>query len=111
VTAPAIDPGRFDKRVALISLIEAPDGAGGLTGQTEQVAVLWAMIEPAGAVSLRAADRDIENLTHRITIRHRAGVEAGMALAWGTRQFHIDTVSDPDEGKRYLVCQTRELRP
>jgi SPP1 family predicted phage head-tail adaptor len=47
-------------------------------------------------------------VTHRIWIRHAAGVVAGKQFRKGARVFDIVTVHDPDETARYLVCRVKE---
>jgi SPP1 family predicted phage head-tail adaptor len=54
------------------------------------------------------AYQTLEEVTHRVTIRHRADIASGMRLAWDMRKFLILTVHDPDETGRYLVLRTRE---
>ena len=50
----------------------------------------------------------METVTHRVTLRWRNGVAAGMRFARQGRIFDIVTVHDPDDTGRYLVCRARE---
>ncbi|MBL8584237.1 MAG: phage head closure protein [Rhizobiaceae bacterium] len=95
--------------LALEACTPMPDGIGGHTEAWTLVATLFARVEPISATGQPGADQTIETLTHRITIRHRAGVVAGMRFRREARVFAIVSVHDPDEGGRYLVCRTREV--
>lgn len=103
-----IDPGGFRHECALQRQVHMPDGAGGSTVSWAEVATLFARIEPLRAASRFGADQAIETVTHRATIRHRAGVASGMRLRRLGRVFEIVTVHDPDETRRYLVCTLKE---
>jgi SPP1 family predicted phage head-tail adaptor len=70
--------------------------------------MLFAKLEPIAARDRFGADQTLEEVTHRVTIRHRADVASGMRLARDMRKFLILTVHDPDETGRYLVLRTRE---
>ena len=49
--------------------------------------------------------------THRVTLRWRAGVDAGQRLRDGTHLYDIRAVADPDGDRRRLVCLVREIGP
>lgn len=103
-----IDPGRFRAPLALDVPDLEPDGAGGLTGGWTETASFYGRVEPVAAGPRFAGDQFLEDTTHRITIRHRADVKAGMRLRKAGRHFAILSVHDPDESGRYLVCLARE---
>ena len=103
-----IDPGAFRHEVALESATLVPDGAGGHVESWSEVATLFARIEPVSAASRFGADQTLETVTHRVTLRHRAGISSGMRLRRLGRVFTVVTVHDPDESGRYLVCRVRE---
>lgn len=103
-----IDPGAFRHEVRLERAALAPDEAGGHAQIWSEVATLFARIEPVSAASRFGADQRLETVTHRVTLRHRGDVEAGMRLTRLARAYEIVTVHDPDETGRYLVCRVRE---
>ena len=103
-----IDPGAFRREVTLEAAVLVADGAGGHVQEWEEVATLFARIEPLSATSRFGADQTLETVTHRVTLRHRDGVTSGMRLTRLGRIFDIVTVHDPDETGRYLVCRVRE---
>jgi len=54
---------------------------------------------------------DVFTLTHRIWLRFRHDIQAGMRLRKGARIFAIRVWRDPDERGNYLVCLCEEVRP
>ncbi|PHP68355.1 head-tail adaptor protein [Zhengella mangrovi] len=99
-----VDPGRFRTYLVLEAPDLEPDGEGGLTGGWSETAGIYALVEPVSAARRFAGDRFVEETTHRVTLRHRAGVLPGMRFRCRERLFAIRTVHDPDETGRYLVC-------
>lgn len=104
-----IDPGELRTKVVLEACTTEPDGFGGFSEVWTETATLFARIEPVSAASVFGADQTLETVTHRITMRHRAGVASGMRLTKQERIFEIVTVHDPDESGRYLVCKVKEV--
>jgi SPP1 family predicted phage head-tail adaptor len=103
----ALRAGRLRHRIVLQSAGEAADGGGGFTVTWGDVATLWAAIEPLkGSERLRAQQLETP-VTHRVTIRHRAGVTAKMRVKFGSRAFNIRAVIDPQERGRTLelLCE------
>lgn len=106
-----IDPGRFSTEFALETAERVPDGMGGHVEQWNEVGSVMARIEPISARSRPGADQTLETATDRITLRLRPELRSGMRLRRGARIFSIETVIDPDESGRYLVCRVREEVP
>ncbi len=105
-----IDPGRFRTELALEQASATEDGMGGQVEAWSETATVMALVEPVSAADAWLADARAEAVTHRVTIRRRAGVAAGMRFRRGTRLMTVRTVHDPDETGRYLVCRCREER-
>lgn len=103
-----VDPGALRSALILERCDTALDGYGGLVETWVEQALVMARIEPVSAVSVFGADQTLESVTHRVTLRWRAGVASGMRFTKGGRRFTIQTVHDPDESGRYLVCRVRE---
>jgi len=106
-----IDPGAMRHELVLEEAVLSPDGAGGHSENWIEIALFFGRVEPVSAVSRFGADQTLESVTHRVTIRFRDGVTAGMRLRRAGRFLVIVTVHDPDETKRYLVCRARERLP
>lgn len=103
-----VDPGSLRTALILERCETAQDASGGLTESWVEQAVVMARIEPAAASSVFGADQRLEQTTHRVTLRWREGVASGMRFTKGARHFTIQTVHDPDERERYLVCRVME---
>lgn len=106
-----LDPGKLSCRVTLERPIRSADGAGGATVAWEEIATLWAAIEPVAAGEIFGADRLSTRITHRITIRFREDVEGGMRIVHRGRLLRIAAWRDPDETRRFLVLEAVEERP
>jgi SPP1 family predicted phage head-tail adaptor len=96
--------GELRRRAVLETPGGSPDGAGGLEEIWSAVATLWAAIEPLTGDERFAGDRMSGHVSHRITIRHRNGVEPKMRFRLGSRLFEIRAVIDRDERRRFLDC-------
>jgi SPP1 family predicted phage head-tail adaptor len=105
------DPGRMTARLELETAVETPDGQGGATVVFEAEAAVWALIEPVSYAVEEKAGEETFTLTHRIWLRWRGDVRAGMRLRKGTRIFWIGATQDPDETQRYLICHCEEKGP
>ena len=105
------DPGRLTARLDLEAPVETGDGQGGASVAFESRAALWALIEPVSQTIGEEAGGRIFTLTHRIWLRWRQDVAAGMRLRKGARLFCIGATEDPDETRRYLVCHCEEKGP
>ena len=103
-----LDAGRLKQRLVLEQRIKTPDLSGGVAITWNEVASVWALLEPIGAAMRHLAQQSAKTITHRITIRHRTDLESGWRFRKGTRIFSIITIRDPDETGRYLVCRTEE---
>ncbi|MBL0936179.1 MAG: phage head closure protein [Rhizobiaceae bacterium] len=103
-----IDPGMLRTELIVEDAIESGDGAGGVVREWVEVATLFAHVEPVRARMRYGADQRQVDITHRITMRHRADIFRRMRFRRGERVFAIETITDPDETGRYLVCETRE---
>jgi SPP1 family predicted phage head-tail adaptor len=107
----AIDPGLFRTELSLQQATVAGDGHGGHTESWAELAKVLCRVEPLAARSAYQADQTIETVTHRITLRARTDLSAGMRFVSDTRVFEVLTVHDPDETGRYVVCSAREQKP
>jgi len=103
-----VDPGELRTELVLEEASRTSDGAGGFTESWTQIATVFARLQLIVVRERFGADQTIEEVTHRVTIRHQPDVASGMRFVMGDRILSILTVHDPDETGRYLVCRTRE---
>lgn len=106
-----VDPGRLSARLDLETPADLPDGQGGVSEGWTPVASVWGRIEPLRALPGEAAGASIAPVTHRITVRYRDDVRHAMRFVHRGRALLIRAVRDPDESRRYLVCDCEEERP
>ena len=106
-----IEPGRLRTPLDLQAVSLVPDGDGGQIRHWQPVATVFALVEPVSALTRFAAAQALEEISHRVTLRFRQGVTAGMRFVRSGRNLVILTVHDPDETARYLVCLVREDTP
>lgn len=71
-------------------------------------ASVWARIEPVSFLVKEEAAFERGTISHRIWVRFREDIAAGQRFRKGTRVFLVRLVRDPDETRRYLVCQCEE---
>nr|WP_105441011.1 phage head closure protein [Neorhizobium sp. T25_13] len=102
------DPGLMTARLDLEAPRTVPDGQGGATVVWEVTLSLWARIEPVLFVVAEQAAAEAGTISHRIWVRFRDGISAGQRFRKGARIFLVKLVHDPDETRRYLVCQCEE---
>jgi SPP1 family predicted phage head-tail adaptor len=103
--------GMLKRRLALESPVEAADGLGGRTQVFATVAALWGQVEWLSGDERWRFGRPEQAATHRITLRWRAGLDAGQRFRDQNRIFAIRAVADPDGGRRRLVCLVEEITP
>lgn len=103
-----LQAGDFNLRMNVQSPSENSDGYGGFTKTWEPKFDVWARLVPISAALVRLVSGKKAELTHYIYIRKIDGVKSGMRFVRGERLFLIETVQDPDETKRYLVCTVIE---
>ena len=89
-------------RVALQSVAQASDGQGGFTDTWTTSATVWAAIEPLNGFEKLQAMQLASPVTHKVTIRYRAGVTTKDRLLYGSRVFHIKEVINVDEDRNFL---------
>lgn len=106
-----IDPGRLRRLLTLEQPTRVADGAGGFTQTWTATTTVFAALEPVAAVQRLGADQALQSVTHRVTLRARSGLTRGMRFTNGGRAFLIETIHDPDETGRFLVCRVREEGP
>ncbi len=103
-----IDPGQLSARLELEMPMPVSDGQGGIVPGYAIVTSLWARIEPVSALDSERAGEAVFSVTHRVWIRFRSDVAAGMRFRKGARLFVVRAFFDPDERRRYLVCRCEE---
>lgn len=101
--------GALRHRVTLEAPIDAPDGAGGFTRSFAPIASFWARIAPSGAREDFVEQRAEQATNYVVMIRWRNDVSKDMRFVYRGRKLRIQSVVDPDERRRFLICQCEEI--
>lgn len=102
-----IRAGLLRERVTLQRRADTPDGGGGVTAAWQDVATLWARVQPEKGSEILKADRLQNPQRYIVTLRWRADVTPEMRLLWAGRVFEIYSVANVDERRSglQLVCE------
>jgi SPP1 family predicted phage head-tail adaptor len=103
-----IDPGKLNRRLALESPVEIPDGAGGVTRSFETAATLWAQVAPVSARGDVEAEKLGGAVTHLIRIRKSPDVTTRHRLRDGATLYRIVSIRDRDGRGRFLEIAAEE---
>jgi SPP1 family predicted phage head-tail adaptor len=106
---PKASIGARRRRFVLELPLEHPDGFGGVIRTYAAGPELWGAIEMMSGEERIRGGRPEQAVTHRITLRYRAGITAAMRLTRGLRRFDIRATGDPDGLRRDLVCLVEEV--
>ena len=105
--------GQMRHRIAIEQKTRgASDGAGGAVSETwSTFHECWAKLDPQTGREIVAADENVHRLTHRVTIRHRAGVTAAMRIRYQGRILAILGLRELLENGRLLEIMCEEGAP
>lgn len=81
------------QKMMLQQEVRTPDTAGGYVRSWEDVAEVWAEIRPISGKERIVALQQESEITHRLYLRIRSGVDAGQRLISDTRTFYIRSVT------------------
>lgn len=106
-----MNPGKLRHRVTLQEYVEVVDKYGTPIDQGcwEDVAIVWASVEPIQGREYIQLQNTQSELTTRIRIRYRSGVKPAMQVLYGTRVFDIQSVIDPEERHIELQLLCKEV--
>jgi SPP1 family predicted phage head-tail adaptor len=96
--------GKLRHRLTIEQEVRVADGGGGSASSWEQVGEVWAAVEATGGRESVAADRLGDDVSCRITIRHRSDLGPAMRFRRGDEIFAILAVLDRDDRRRFLDC-------
>lgn len=90
------EAGQLDKRVE----IHAPSKTTLDTGETEftyaLTATRYGAINPISGQEFISSDRQLSEVTHRVTLRHFSGLTNEHRLKYGSRTFEVIFIRDPE---------------
>lgn len=101
--------GRLRHRLVIKSLTETRDADGAIsTVWTTTVATIWGRVEPLTGREFSEVAASGAETTHKIRIRHFAGLTRKHRLLFGSRVFAIESVMDVDERDREMIVMCKE---
>ncbi len=104
-------PSDLRHRLTLEQLERMSDEGGGFSESWAAVATLWCDVRPLAGSETVESDRLAGRVSHEIALRYRPEVVPAMRFRDGARVFHIVSVIDVDERRRWLkcLCEERDL--
>ncbi len=88
--------GQLDRRITLQRPVPTRDSYGAELVAWQDLATVWAKVEPMGGDEGFRADQPTARQVTRFTIRYRAGVAPAMRVLYGGETYDIDDVSEPE---------------
>lgn len=99
----------FRHRVTIQELVTGQDEAGQPVDTWNDVATVWAAVEPLRGREYFAAAQVQAEVTTSIRIRYRKGIRPDMRVLYDGRLYNINAVIDPQERHRELQLMCKEL--
>lgn len=111
MSAQIIRLGTLRHRLKHETVVDVPDGAGGVVRHFVMVASIWGRVETVSTDFAIAEERAQAGHLMRITVRAPTSIAPGDRLLLGSRIFHVQAVSDADGWGRFARCRCREEQP
>ena len=87
-----MNTGKLRQRVTIQELVRTDDGYGGITETWQDVATVWAAVEPLRGNERYRAQQVQSELSHKVTMRYRAEIKPQTRLLYGVRVLEIEAV-------------------
>lgn len=104
-----ITAARLNHRVTIQEHVTGRDEWGQPVDTWQDVATVWASVEPLRGQEYFAAQQVSAAVTARIRIRYRPGIRPDMRVLYGERIYNITSVIDPEERHEELQLMAREV--
>lgn len=101
--------GQYRHRVVIKDKTVSRDSYGEEDVTWNTVTTVWADIRPISGREYLEMSQAQADITHRVFIRHRTGLEPTMRLYYGTRVLQIESIVRPEERKIGLELICKEL--
>jgi SPP1 family predicted phage head-tail adaptor len=97
VTQVSIRAGDLNRRVSFEERLGSKrDTAGQVADQWRHVVTCWAHIEQLSGNELVIAQAINTEITHKVTVRYRTNLTTAMRCVYGSRQFNVLSILDPE---------------
>ncbi|HVT24444.1 MAG TPA: phage head closure protein [Rhizomicrobium sp.] len=99
--------GALNQRATIKAQTFVSDGGGGFDDGWSTIATAWVRIEPRSGTQTFGADRNEQQVRHRLTLRRNEDIVAGQRVNVGARWFAIESVLDegPQAQTMTLLCE------
>ncbi|KPK67833.1 MAG: hypothetical protein AMJ84_12260 [Acidithiobacillales bacterium SM23_46] len=104
-----MDAGKLRHKIQLQTASSVRSRSGSKRKSYTVYATIWAAIEPLSGRELEQAHILNRELTHKVTIRYRSGVEAAHRVKFGARIFDVNASRNLFEQNRWLELLCKEL--
>lgn len=109
--ATIIAVARLRHRLTLLRPVTTEDSLGGRSTTYTPLAGVWGEVIPLNQHERLLGERNVHQVSHRVRIRWREGVEAGQRMTYNGRTFDVKGVYDPLSDQRWLVLDVNENNP
>jgi len=99
---------RLNKRVKILRLVKERNEFGEPVDTWKEVCTVWAAVEPLRGREFIAALRENAEVTTRIRIRYREGIDRTMKVKVGNTEFEILYIIRPNFARQELQLMCRE---
>jgi SPP1 family predicted phage head-tail adaptor len=100
----------LNKRLTIEAPISGISDGGSAAISWRPISVVWAALRPTAARETVIGDGQSLQITHLIWVRYRPELTGAMRFRLGLRVFTIQSIRDPDERQRWLLCEATERR-
>lgn len=93
-----MDPGEFDKRVALVRLVEGGrDGAGAPVTQRQLIANVWAKVQYAGGREFLSGDGEVTSRRVVFRVYARDDIDTETVIAFKGQDHDVQDIRPFDD--------------
>ncbi len=104
-----MNAGKLRHQVTIKKPIETQNSYGEPEVRWQDIATVWAQVEPLRGREYFASKQMVAEVEVRITIRYRSDVTAKMKIAKGTDEYLIETIINVMERNRELQLMCKRL--
>ena len=98
----SLNAGQLDRLIVLQQRAAGADSLGQANGAWQDVATVWAQVQPIRGVEYFAAGQTQNQVDVRFRIRRREGVTNQMRVLWRGVPHDIESVIEPNGGREQL---------
>lgn len=97
-----ISAGELTRRITLRVMVRTPDGGGGYTEAPQDIATVWAKVEPLEGREQLAAMQTGMQRPHRFTIRYRTDISGTTQVLYDGDRYDVTSVIDVEAARREI---------